>query len=52
MDVFQLRQQVVEEYGAFVRSFLTIRDPKIEKLVEGELADGRTPRSPRRCGGG
>jgi ATP-dependent helicase YprA (DUF1998 family) len=41
MDVFKLRRRVVEEYGSFVQSFLTIRDPRVRDLVERELAEGR-----------
>ncbi|MCP3962312.1 MAG: DEAD/DEAH box helicase [bacterium] len=41
MDVFELRDRVISEYGSYVRSFITIRDRRIEDLVDQELAGGR-----------
>ena len=41
MDVFQLRDQVIRDYSAYVRSFLRIRDPLIKAHVEEELERGR-----------
>lgn len=40
MNVFELRNHVVEEYGKYVKSFLTIRDPRIDQLVSREMAEG------------
>lgn len=40
MDVFQLRDQVVEEYSEYIRSFVTIRDDRIRDKVEAELESG------------
>lgn len=40
MEVFHLREQVVKDYGAYVRSFIEIRDPDIKAKVEGELSGG------------
>ncbi len=40
MDVFNLRNQVIGDYGRYVRSFLTIRDEKIDQLVEREMEHG------------
>ncbi len=40
MDVFELRNRVIREYGSYVRSFLCIRDPRIAELVERELEGG------------
>lgn len=41
MDVFQLRQRVVDDYAAYVQSFLRIADPGIKRYVEEELGKGR-----------
>ncbi len=40
MDVFGLRQQVIQDYGDYVRSFIHIRDERINSHVERELRDG------------
>lgn len=40
MDVFALRNGVVDDYSDYVRSFITIKDERIQQLVEQELADG------------
>ena len=41
MDVFQLRQQIIDQYAAYTRSFLTILDPAISSFVDDELERGR-----------
>jgi ATP-dependent helicase YprA (DUF1998 family) len=40
MDVFTLRDQVLDDYQAYIRSFLNVRDPDIAALVERELGGG------------
>ena len=40
MDVFDLRDQVTADYGAYVRSFLAIKNERIHKLVSEELEAG------------
>lgn len=40
MDVFDLRQRLVDDYADFTRSFVNIRDERIAKHVEQELKDG------------
>lgn len=40
MDVFDLRDQVIGDYGRYVRSFLTIRDDRISRLVQQEMDGG------------
>ena len=40
MDVFDLRDQIIKNYGDYVRSFLTIKDQRIEQLVKEELERG------------
>jgi len=41
MDVFQLRTAVVDEYSAYIKSFLRIDDTQINDFVQAELASGR-----------
>ena len=41
MDIFQLRQQIIDQYAAYTRSFLTILDPNIRTFVDTALAEGR-----------
>lgn len=40
MDVFNLRNSVIDDYGAYVRSFLTIKDERIRRFVEEEMSGG------------
>jgi ATP-dependent helicase YprA (DUF1998 family) len=40
VDVFDLRQRLVDDYADFTRSFVNIRDPLIAEHVDRELADG------------
>ena len=40
MDVFQLRDSVIEDYRRFIQGFLHIRDRRIREVVEQTLADG------------
>jgi ATP-dependent helicase YprA (DUF1998 family) len=40
MDVFQLRRRVVDDYAAYIRSFITIADPGIKQRVEEDLGSG------------
>lgn len=40
MDVFKLRNQVIGDYRNYVKSFINIGDPKIERHVDGELQQG------------
>ena len=40
MDVFDLRNNVVGDYGTYVRSFLTIKDERIRRLVQEEMEGG------------
>ncbi len=41
MNIFQLRNEVVADYRAYVQSFLRISDSDIKKFVECELTQGR-----------
>ncbi len=40
MDVFDLRNEVVQEYAEYIRSFVTIQDTRIRTKIEQELASG------------
>lgn len=47
VDVFDLRHRVVEDYKAFVTSFMSIKDPRVQDVVDQELADGLLWPEPR-----
>jgi ATP-dependent helicase YprA (DUF1998 family) len=40
MDAFKLQRRILDDYHAYVQSFLQIRDPHIREFVQQELADG------------
>ena len=40
MDVFDLRQRLVDDYQRYTRSFITIRDPRISAYVDDALGAG------------
>ena len=40
MNVFELRQRLIADYGNFVQSFVHIQDGRIHQKVEEELAAG------------
>ncbi len=40
MNVFALRDHVIEDYSNYIRSFVDIRHPKIQQLVVRELNEG------------
>lgn len=40
MDVFNLRDRVIDDYGRYVRSFLSIKDPDIAQYVWDALDQG------------
>lgn len=47
MDVFDLRQRLVDDYADFTRSFVNIRDRRISPHVDEELSAGSwLPRRP------
>jgi hypothetical protein len=41
VDIFHLRQQIIDQYAAYTRSFLTIADPAIRAYVDQALAAGQ-----------
>jgi ATP-dependent helicase YprA (DUF1998 family)/very-short-patch-repair endonuclease len=40
VNVFNLRNRLIDDYAQYVRSFIHIRDPRIRAYVEGELTEG------------
>ena len=40
MDVFQLRETVVNEYKSYVESFVNVLDPRIDEFVNERLSSG------------
>ncbi|WP_239113096.1 DEAD/DEAH box helicase [Halomicronema sp. CCY15110] len=40
LDIFNLRDEVIEDYRTYIESFLKIRDPKVEAFVQNELDKG------------
>ena len=40
LDVFQLRNAVVKDYGDYVNSFINIHDDRVREFVEEEMAKG------------
>ncbi len=47
MDIFELRDRVVDDYKAFVTSFMSIKDPRAQEVVDQELAGGLLWPEPR-----
>ncbi|MCA9548181.1 MAG: DEAD/DEAH box helicase, partial [Myxococcales bacterium] len=44
MDTFKLREQLVDDYGQLIRSYITIADPTIAQRVEAHLANELLPK--------
>ena len=40
MDVFKLRNRLIEDYSAYIESFISIQDDRISRKVEAELSAG------------
>ena len=40
VDVFALRDRLVSDYEEFTRSFINVRDPRIDDVVDRELSEG------------
>ncbi|MFN8017154.1 MAG: DEAD/DEAH box helicase [Acidimicrobiales bacterium] len=47
MDVFKLRNQLIEDYRQYVTSFMAIRDERIRQRVDDALEEGRLWPPPR-----
>lgn len=50
MNVFELRKRLVEDYRAYVKSFIAIADPRIREHVDRELDDNELLRPQARIG--
>lgn len=40
MNVFELRERLIADYSAYIRSFIRIRDPRVDGLVKSCLDEG------------
>lgn len=40
MNIFEYRNQLISDYETYIKSFITIKDPEIQKFVEQELKKG------------
>ena len=40
MDIFQLRDRVIDQYSQYTQGFLTILDPAIQEFVSNKLQRG------------
>ncbi len=40
MNIFEFRRQVIEDYAAYTRSFIQIRDPRLQAFVDEQLEAG------------
>ena len=40
MDVFDLRQRLIQDYATYANSFITIKDHRIRERVEEDLRSG------------
>lgn len=40
MNVFELRERLIEDYSSFVKGFITIKDETIKDIVANELKEG------------
>ena len=47
MNVFDLRDRLIRDYEAYVKSFIAIRDPRIRQRVEAEIVAGALWPEPR-----
>lgn len=41
MNVFQTHSRIIQDYSTYIRSFLSIADPDILRVVENELSKGK-----------
>src|SRR5574342_3253 len=40
MNVFEFRSRLIADYSAYIESFISIRDPRIQQRVETDLEEG------------
>lgn len=41
LDIFKLRNEVIQDYRQYIESFLKIRDPRVKRFVDQELDQGQ-----------
>jgi hypothetical protein len=41
MDVFDFRNRLIDEYGAYINSFINVQDPRIAQYIQDSLAAGQ-----------
>jgi ATP-dependent helicase YprA (DUF1998 family) len=41
MDVFDFRNRLIDEYGAYINSFINVQDPRVAQYVQASLAAGQ-----------
>jgi ATP-dependent helicase YprA (DUF1998 family) len=46
LDIFALRDEIIDDYHQYVDSFLNIRDPKVKAFVDDELNKGQLWKDP------
>jgi ATP-dependent helicase YprA (DUF1998 family) len=46
LDIFALRNQIIDEYHCYIKSFLNIKDPKVRGFVHEELVKGELWQDP------
>lgn len=46
LDIFQFRQEIVDDYHRYIKSFLKIQDQRVEEFVNQELTSGKFWNSP------
>ncbi len=46
LDIFALRDEIIDDYHKYVDSFLNIRDPKVKAFVDDELSKGQLWKDP------
>ncbi len=37
MNIFDLRQKLIADYSSYIRSFIQIRDPRIQEYVRARI---------------
>ena len=46
LDIFALRNQIIDDYHCYIKSFLNIKDPKVRGFVHEELVRGELWQDP------
>ncbi len=46
LDIFALRNQIIDDYHCYIKSFLNIKDPKVTGFVHEELVKGELWKDP------